>query len=155
MKGEPTLIATMNSLLSDELTAISTYIVHAEMCEDWGYGKLHEKFQKRAIDEMKHAEMLIGRILFLEGVPIVSKLNEIHIGSDIPQQLENDRLAEVGAVKSYNDAIALAAEVKDNATRDMLIGILKDEDDHLNEIEELQGQIEQMSLAIFLVTQMS
>ena len=100
MKGDPKLIEVLNALLADELTAINQYIVHAEMCEDWGFGKLHHGFEKRAIDEMKHAEKLIGRILFLEGVPIVNSLNNIHIGGDVPRQVENDRLAETGAIKA-------------------------------------------------------
>ena len=153
MKGSPKLIDALNALLADELTAINQYIVHAEMCEDWGYGKLHGIFEKRAIAEMKHAEKLIGRILFLEGTPIVTNLNSIHIGGDVPKQIENDRLAEVGAVKSYNEAIVLAGELLDYATRDILVGILNDEDRHLDEIEELQDQIGQMTLPIFLSTQ--
>ncbi|NLV17190.1 MAG: bacterioferritin [Syntrophomonadaceae bacterium] len=153
MKGDPKLIDTLNSLLEDELTAINQYIVHAEMCEDWGYGKLHHGFEKRAIDEMKHAEILIGRILFLGGTPIVSNLSSIHIGSEVPQQVENDRIAETGAIKAYNDAIKLAAELGDHATRDILVQILKDEDRHMDELEEMQDQIEQMTLPLFLTTQ--
>ena len=153
MKGDPKLIDTLNLLLADELTAINQYIVHAEMCEDWGYGKLHKSFEKRSIDEMKHAEKLIGRILFLGGKPIVSNLNNIHIGEEVPKQIENDRVAEVGAIKAYNDAIALAGELRDYATRDILMQILNDEDRHMDEIEELQDQIEQMTLPIFLTTQ--
>ena len=113
MKGNAKLIATLNALLADELTAISQYMVHSEMCDDWGYEKLHKHFEKRAIDEMKHAEKLIGRILFLEGTPIVSALNKIAIGADIPKQLVNDQAAEKGAIASYNEAILLAGEVKD------------------------------------------
>jgi len=153
MKGNEKLITTLNSLLADELTAINQYIVHAEMCEDWGYAKLHDKLKKRAIEEMRHAEKLIGRILFLEGTPIVGKINDVHIGAVIPDQVENDRLAEEGAIKAYNDAIALAEEVRDHATRDILAAILADEDAHIDEIEELQGQIKQMTLPIFLTTQ--
>ncbi len=153
MKGDPKLIEVLNSLLADELTAINQYIVHAEMCEDWGYGKLHEGFEKRAIDEMKHAEKLIGRILFLGGKPIVSDLKAIHIGDEVPKQIDNDRLAEVDAIKAYNDAIVLAGEVRDYATRDILMQILNEEDQHLDELEELQDQIEQMTLPIFLTTQ--
>ena len=153
MKGNQKLIDTLNSLLADELSAINQYIVHAEMCEDWGYGKLHKGFEKRAIDEMTHAEKLIGRILFLEGVPIVSELNRIHIGGEVPQQVENDRVAEMGAIKAYNEAIALAGELLDYATRDVLVQILNDEDRHMDEIEELRDQIEQMTLPIFLTTQ--
>lgn len=153
MKGEPKLIDALNFLLADELTAINQYIVHAEMCEDWGYGKLHDGFEKRAIDEMKHAEKLIGRILFLGGTPIVSNLNNINIGSEIPKQVENDSVAEAGAIKAYNDAIALAGELRDYATRDILVQILNDEDRHMDELEELQDQIEQMTLPFFLTTQ--
>ncbi len=152
MKGDPKLIETLNSLLADELTAINQYIVHAEMCEDWGYEKLHEHFEKRAIDEMKHAEKLIGRILFLESTPIVTDLRSIHIGDEIPAQLENDRKAELDAIKAYNDAIKLAGEVNDYATRKILQDILKDEDDHMDEIEELLDQIEHMGLPIFITT---
>ena len=122
------------------------------MCEDCGFGKLHESFEKRAIEEMKHAEQLIGRILFLGGTPIVSELNNIHIGKDVPKQVENDRAAEERAIKAYNDAIALAGEVGDHATRDILVNILKDEDRHMDELEELLDQIEQMTLPIFLTT---
>ncbi|HOJ29461.1 MAG TPA: bacterioferritin [Spirochaetota bacterium] len=153
MKGDPKLIETLNSLLADELTAINQYMVHSEMCDNWGYEKLHKHFEKRAIDEMKHAEKLIGRILFLEGLPIVTNLRKIFIGADVPKQLENDRKAEEDAIKAYNDAIVLAGEVKDFATREVLESILKDEDRHIDEIEELQDQINQMSIQIFLTTQ--
>jgi bacterioferritin len=102
---------------------------------------------------MKHAEMLIGRILFLGGKPIVTELNNINIGSEVPKQLEFDLAAEEGAIKAYNDAIALAGEVGDNATRDILVQILNDEDRHMDELEELLDQIEQMTLHIFLTTQ--
>ena len=153
MKGNPKLIETLNALLADELTAINQYMVHAEMCEDWGYGKLHAALEKRSIDEMKHAEKLIGRILFLEGIPIVSNLNKIHIGSDVPKQVSSDLVAETDAIKAYNEAIALAGEVKDFATRELLENILGDEDKHLDDIEELRDQIDQMTLPIFLTTQ--
>ncbi|HOA42046.1 MAG TPA: bacterioferritin [Bacillota bacterium] len=153
MKGNPKLIETLNSLLTDELTAINQYIVHAEMCEDWGYTKLHESFEKRAIVEMKHAEKLIGRILFLEGTPIVTKLNKIHIGDNVPKQLENDHKAEEEAIAAYNEAIILAGEVKDYATRTLLQEILQDEDSHVDELEEYLDQIDQMGLPTFLSTQ--
>lgn len=153
MKGDLRLIETLNSLLADELTAINQYMVHSEMCANWGYEKLHKIIEKRAITEMKHAEKLIGRILFLEGIPIVSNLREMHIGSDIPKQLENDYAAEEGAIKAYNEAIKLAGEVNDFATREILEHILNDEDQHIDEIEELQDQISQMTLPIFLTTQ--
>ena len=153
MKGNEKLLQTLNSLLADELTAINQYMVHSEMCDDWGYAKLHKHFEKRAIEEMKHAEKLIGRILFLEGTPIVTKLNPIKIGADITKQLENDRLSEMDAISAYNAAIKLAEEVNDAATKDFLQQILNDEDRHIDEIEELQTQIGQMGLPTFLTTQ--
>lgn len=155
MKGDPKLIDSLNSLLSDELAAINQYIVHSEMCANWGYGKLHDSFERRAIDEMKHAEKLIERILFLEGIPIVSELNRIAIGSEIPKQLENDRIAETGAIAAYNAAIKLAGEVSDYATREILEKILNDEDRHMDEIEEMEDQISHMTLPIFLTTKTS
>ena len=111
MKGHEKIIAKLNELLADELSAINQYMVHSEMCADWGYEKLHEAIEKRAIDEMKHAEKLIGRILFLEGLPIVSELNPLHIGAKVPEQAKNDQSAEVGAIKGYNDGIRLAVEL--------------------------------------------
>jgi bacterioferritin len=153
MKGDAKLIATLNSLLADELTAINQYMVHSEMCDNWGYGKLHKFIEKRAVNEMKHAEKLIGRILFLEGIPIVGDIKKIHIGADVPKQLANDHVAEADAIKNYNAAIKLAGDVKDFATRELLESILKDEDTHIDGIEEQQDQIAQMGLGIYLSTQ--
>ncbi|MHC4983383.1 MAG: bacterioferritin [Planctomycetota bacterium] len=150
MKGNERLIEILNSLLADELTAINQYVVHGEMCENWGYERLHNHIRERSITEMKHAEKLIGRILFLEGRPIVSKLGQINIGSDVPKQLANDLAAEMAAVKSYNEAIKLAAEVGDNATKELLEEILEDEDGHVDLIEEQQDQIEQIGLQTYL-----
>ena len=153
MKGNDKLLATLNSLLSDELTAINQYMVHSEMCAGWGYAKLHHHFEKRAVDEMKHAEKLIGRILFLEGIPVVSQLGKVTIGADVAGQLANDHSAEADAIRAYNDAIVQAGEIKDFATRELLAEILKDEDRHIDGIEELQDQIKQMTLPVFLGTQ--
>ena len=153
MKGNEKLIESLNSLLADELTAINQYIVHAEMSANWGYDKLHEHFEKRAIDEMKHAEKLIGRIIFLEGLPIVGDLRKMHIGPEVPAQLANDHAAEQDAIKEYNAAIKLAGDVADFATREILEDILKDEDRHIDDIEALQDQIGHMTLSVFLSTQ--
>jgi bacterioferritin len=128
-------------------------MVHSEMAANWGYEKLHEHFEKRAIDEMKHGEKLIGRIIFLEGMPIVTNLRPIHIGADVPKQLANDREAEAGAIKAYNAAIKLAGDVADFATREILESILDDEDRHIDEIEERLDQVGHMGLPIFLTTQ--
>ena len=120
MKGNDKLIAVLNQLLADELTAISQYMVHSEMCDNWGYDKLHKAIEHQAHDEMHHAEWLIRRILFLEGAPVVSKLNPIKIGQTVVEIVSNDQADELGAVRAYNSAIALAHEVADQATADLL-----------------------------------
>ena len=154
MKGNEKILETLNELLADELTAINQYMVQSEMCADWGYQKLHEAIEKRAIEEMKHAEQLIGRILFLEGKPIVSNLNKINIGATVDVQHKNDQKAEEGAIKAYNDAIKLAVEAGDNGTRDMLEEILEDEEEHIDWIETQLDQIEQMGLQVYLGEQL-
>lgn len=153
MKGNDKLIKALNGLLADELTAINQYVVHSEMAENWGYGKLKKSVRTRSITEMKHAEKLIERILFLEGTPIVGDLNKIHIGADVPKQLANDLSAEMTAVEGYNRAIKLATDVGDNATKEILEDILKDEDGHVNEIEEKLDQLKQMGVPQFLAIQ--
>jgi bacterioferritin len=153
MKGNPQLLEMLNHLLSQELTAINQYTVHAEMCENWGYGQLHKLIWARAIVEMKHAEKLIERMLFLEGKPVVSKLGPITIGQEVPDMFAHDLKAEMEAVKDYNAAIKLAMESGDNATKDLLESILKDEDAHVDEIEANQDQISQMGVQIYLSRQ--
>ena len=128
MKGNEKVIATLNFLLADELTAVSQYMVHSEMCNNWGYARLHKAVEGRAMDEMKHAEKLMGRIIFLEGMPVVSKINPMHVGSSVEEQIGYDHEAEAGAVKNYNEAIKEARELGDNGTRDLLVSILKDEE---------------------------
>jgi bacterioferritin len=124
------------------------------MCDNWGYEKLHKLIEKRAIAEMKHAERLIGRILFLEGTPVVSDLKKIVIGAEVPQMFANDHTAEAGAIEAYNAAILLAGEVKDYATREILEAILKEEDEHIDGIEAVQDEIKQIGLPVFLSTQL-
>jgi len=153
MKGNEKIIEKLNDLLADELTAINQYMVHSEVCADWGYGELHEAIEKRAIGEMKHAEMLIGRIIFLEAHPIVSNLNPMHIGADVKSQFVNDHAAELGAIKAYNEGIRLTSELGDNGTKSLLESILKDEEDHIDWIETQLEQIEQMGLSFYLVEQ--
>ena len=152
MKGNKDLIATLNSLLSDELTAINQYMVHSEMCANWGYEKLHKHFEKRAIDEMKHAEMLIGRILFLEGTPTVTKLNRMEIGKSVEEMVAADEDAETGAIRSYNDTIAVAVEAADNGTRELIAKILLDEERHVDWAEMQRELITQMGLQNYLAT---
>jgi len=152
MKGNEKVLETLNSLLREEMTAISQYMVHAEMYEDWGYAKLGEAEEHSAIEEMKHAEKLIARILFLEGRPIVSEMNPIRIGKTVDEMLKNDHVLETDAVKMYNEAIKLVVAEKDNGTKEILDAILEDEEEHVNFFEEQLGQIEQMTLPFFLST---
>ncbi|NLF40192.1 bacterioferritin, partial [bacterium] len=114
MKGSEKVIEQLNARLADELTAINQYMVHAEMCDSWNYKRLDDMIEKRAIAEMKHAEKLIQRILFLEGRPIVSTLNKINIGGEVPKMHEFDRAAEEMAIRGYNGSIRIAAEESDN-----------------------------------------
>jgi len=144
---------TLNDLLADELTAINQYIVHAEMCDNWGYKELAGVIEKRAITEMKHAEKHIKRIIFLEGRPIVSVLNKINIGADVLAMMKNDHEAEFGAIAAYNKAVRQAAELGDNGTREMLEDILTDEEDHIDWIEAQLDQIDQMGIQLYLVEQ--
>lgn len=153
MKGNPKVIAVLNDLLADELSAINQYMVHSEMCANWGYERLHKRIEKRAIDEMKHAEKLIARILFLEGMPIVNRLNPIHIGPDVKKQFENDAEAESGAIKAYNDAIVVCGEAGDFGSREMLERILEDEEEHLDWLEAQLDQIGQMGVENYLAQQ--
>ena len=154
MKGNPKVIDALNFLLADELTAVSQYIVHAEMCNNWGYEKLAGAIEKRAIEEMKHAETHIERILFLEGQPIVSNLNKIHIGPDVLTMLKNDHSSEEGAIAGYNERIKLCADLGDNGTREILEHILKDEEAHIDWIEAQLDQISQMGIQNYLVEQL-
>jgi len=153
MKGNEKLITVLNSLLADELTAINQYMVHSEMCENWGYGKLHLAIRKQAMDEMHHAEWLIERIIFFDGAPTVSKLNPIKIGKTVLEIIRNDNGDELDAVRAYNDAIKLAHEVGDQGTAELLTKILKMEEGHVDWAEIQNAQIEQMGLENYLVNQ--
>ncbi len=154
MKGNDQIIEHLNARLAEELTAISQYMVHSEMCDNWGYAQLHAAIEKRAVDEMKHAEKLIARILFLEGKPIVSNLNPMHIGAEIPDQITNDCSAEDGAVHAYNDAIQLCAQQGDGGTRELLEDILEDEEEHIDWLEAQHDQIAQMGIQTYLLGQL-
>ncbi len=153
MKGNDKLLAVLNQLLADELTAINQYMVHSEMSDNWGYGKLHKAIEKQARDEMHHAEWLIRRIIFLEGIPVASKLNPMKIGQTVLEMVSNDQDSEVGAVRAYNAAIGLAHEVADQSTVELLTKILKMEEGHVDWAEMQRAQIEQMGLANYLTNQ--
>ena len=151
MKGNEKVLTALNGLLSDELAAINQYMVQASVCDVWGYGKLNTLLEAHAHAEMKHAEKLIARILFLEGFPVVTSLDKISIGRVIEDMLANDLALELGAVTTYNSAIAVAVGVGDNATRDLLEGNLEDEIAHIDEIESMLAQIKQLDSVMFLV----
>lgn len=153
MKGNDKLIAELNARLSEELGAISQYFVHAEMCENWGYEPLAMAIKKRSIQEMKHAEALIERILFLEGKPVMTKLGPITIGKKVEEMHQKDWNAEADAVKKYNETIKLAAEVGDNNTKALLESILKEEEEHIDWLEEQKDQIEQVGIQLYLSKQ--
>src|SRR5512136_1320979 len=150
MKADPRVLDVLNSLLADELTAINQYMVHSEMCDNWGYKRLHDAVEKRAMEEMHHAEDLIARILFLEGSPTVTKLNAVHIGPGVAEQLKADLDAEHYAVRRYNEAVHLADEVGDAVTRELLEGVVKHEDEHVDWLEAQLDQIAQMGLPMYL-----
>jgi len=154
MKGNKELLTVLNSLLADELTAINQYMVHSEMCENWGYGKLHMAIRKQAMDEMLHAEWLIERIIFFDGAPTVSELNPMKIGKTVLEMISNDNGDELDAVLAYNSAIKLAREVGDQGTADLLTKILKMEEGHVDWAEVQRAQIDQMGLENYLASQL-
>ena len=153
MKGNAKILTVLNSLLADELTVINQYMVHSEMCKNWGYGKLHLAIRKQAMDEMHHAEWLIERIIFLDGAPTVSKLNAIKIGKNVAEMINNDVDDEFEAVRTYNEAIKLAREVEDEGSVDLLTKILKMEEGHVDWGEIQRAQVEQMGMENYLVNQ--
>ena len=153
MKGNEKVIDGLNEALSEELTAINQYFLHAEMCESWGYGKLAASIKKQSIDEMKHAEQIIERILFLDGSPNMIKYRKLNIGQNVPDMLANDLILEIEAVGMYNRLIIESAEAKDYGTAEMLKKLLKDEEAHVDELEEQQSRIAGMGLQNYLALQ--
>ena len=153
MKGNEKLLTVLNERLADELTAINQYMVHSEMCENWGFTKLHNAIRKQAMDEMHHAEWLIERIIFLDGTPTVSKLNPIKIGKTVLEMVSNDQYAEITGLKAYNEAIKLAHEVADEGSVELLTKILKMEEGHVDWGEKQRTQIDQMGIENYLANQ--
>lgn len=152
MKGSIKVIDALNMALTEEMTAINQYVVHAEMAANWGYEKLHEYSEDLAVQEMKHAEKLIGRILFLEGIPIINKYNPINIGTDVPSDLKNDLATELDAVKMYNEITQICVAEKDQGTKEIIDDILREEEAHVDGLEARLDQIKQMGLGNFLST---
>ncbi len=153
MKTSAKMMATLNKLLSEELTAISQYMVHSEMCAHWGYTKLHTAIEKQAIDEMKHAEWLIQRILYLGGSPTMDKLQPMHIGKSVEEMLTSDEQGEMDAIAEYNAAIEQARAEKDMATGDLFLKILQMEEGHYDWERQQRAQIAQMGLEGYLANQ--
>jgi bacterioferritin len=135
MRGEPEVIEALNEILTAELTAINQYFVHAKMCENWGYGKLAKKNRDEAMEEMQDAEAIIDRILYLEGLPNMQRLNPVRVGENVPEQHSVDLDLERAAVERLNKAIALCRDKGDNGTREMLEGILKGEEKAVDWLE--------------------
>lgn len=154
MKGKPEAIAALSKALKEELGAILQYFIHAEMCENWGYTRLSNFIKKQSIGEMKHAEILTERILFLEGVPNVADIPKLNIGKDVKQQLQYDLDLEVGAVAEYNHAIAACIKAGDNATADLMKVILQDEEGHVDFLETQLSLIKDLGLENYLIEQM-
>lgn len=153
MQGDKKIIEILNDVLTAELTAINQYFVHAEMCDNWGYEHLHQHIRKHSLGEMKHAEELIERILFLEGVPNVQRLGKINIGETVPEQFKVDLALELDAVKRLNAGIETCREADDNNSRHLLEEILEDEEEHVNWIEGQLDLIEQVGAANYLAQQ--
>lgn len=153
MKGDSKIIDILNEVLTAELTAINQYFVHGEMCDNWGYDRLHHAIRKHSIEEMKHAEEVIERLLFLEGIPNMQRLGKINIGESVPEQMKVDLALEMDAVKRLNTGIETCRELDDNNTRHLLEEILEDEEEHIDWIEAQIALIEQVGVQNYLAQQ--
>ena len=152
MKGNPTVLEHLNAALRDELTAINQYFLHAEMSENWGYKKYSKYIKKQSIDEMKHAEMLMERILFLDGIPKMEPMS-LTIGKSVKDMIESDLGLEHGAVASYNESIRVCVENGDNGSRDLFVRLLKDEEGHVDWLEAQVYQIKEIGYERYLSQQ--
>ncbi len=153
MKGDPQIIDLLNEVLTNELTAINQYFIHARMCENWGYQRLWKKVRDESIDEMKHADQVIERILYLEGVPNLQRLGKINVGETVPEQLRLDLDVERHAIPVLHRGIELARKVGDNGSADLLEDMLEDEEEHANWLEAQLSLIDQMGLPHYLAQQ--
>jgi len=153
MQGNPKVIAALNEALKEELTAISQYFLHAEMCENWHYARLGDFIRKQSIDEMKHAEALIERILFLDGTPNMTELLHLNVGQTVKEQIENDLKLEINAVGMYNRAVATARDAGDNASRELFERLVKDEEEHVDWLEAQVHQIKEIGYERYLIQQ--
>ena len=153
MKGHDRIIAALNDVLTAELTAINQYFIHARMCENWGYERLWKKVREESIGEMRHADKLIERILYLEGIPNLQRLGKVNVGQTVPEQLRLDLEVEKAAIKALNDGIELARSLGDNGTRELLENLLEGEEAHANWIEAQLTLITQVGEAHYLAQQ--
>ena len=153
MKGNAKLIETLNEILTGELTAINQYFIHAKMCSNWGYKRLAHKNREESIEEMKHADELIERILFLEGVPNMQRLEKVRVGETVLEQLKLDLKLEEVAIPRLNKAIAQAVDVADNTTRELLEKMLVSEEDHVDWLEAQLTLIKQVGEQNYLSQQ--
>ncbi|HXG10869.1 MAG TPA: bacterioferritin [Gemmataceae bacterium] len=153
MKGDPQVIEALNRALTIELTAINQYFCQAKMCANWGYHKLAKKHYEESLGEMKHAEKLIERILFLEGVPEIARYDVIRVGTDVKEQLQNDLQLEMNGVRHYNQTIELCSKVRDHGTRDLIEPILADSEEHVNWLETQLNLIGAIGLENYLTEQ--
>jgi bacterioferritin len=153
MKGNPQVIAALNLALKEELLAINQYFLHSEMCENWHYGRLGSFIKKQSIDEMKHAEALIERILFLDATPSLTEPMQLTVGKNVRERLESDLKLEIDAVGMYNEAIKVATEAGDNASRELFERLLKDEEEHVDWLEAQAHQIQEIGYERYLSQQ--
>jgi bacterioferritin len=154
MKGNPKVIEQLNRALREELTAINQYFVHAEMCENWGYDRLAKLIKKQSIGEMKHAEWLMERILFLDGTPSMEPL-ALSIGGTVKAMIQADLKLEIDAVAMYNECIRIACDEQDNGSRDLFLALLKEEEEHVDWLEAQSHQIAELGYERYLSTQTS
>ena len=153
MKGNDKIIQALNDVLTAELTAINQYFIHAKMCANWGYQRLARKNKEESIGEMKHADDIIERILFLGGIPNMQRMNKVAVGETPAEQLRLDLALEYDAQKKFNQAIALTVEHGDNGTRDLLDEMLESEEEHIDWLEAQLTLIEQLGEKMYLAQQ--
>ena len=154
MKGHDQIIDGLNRALTIELTAINQYFCQSKMCKNWGFLKLAAKHYEESIGEMKHADRIIERILFLEGVPEIARYDVIRVGADVKEQFENDLKLEMGGVVAYNDLVNLAIQLKDNGTHQLALEILRESEEHVDWLETQLGLIGMVGLERYLAEQM-
>ena len=155
MQGNPEVIELLNEVLTGELTAINQYFIHAKMCGNWGFERLEHKVREESIEEMKHAESLIERILFLDGVPNLQRLGNVLVGETVPEQFELDLQVEMQAMERLRRAIAKAVEVGDHGSRELFEHILVNEEDHIDWLETQQAAIARTGIENYLAEQLS